>query len=77
MSHDDPITAASAHVLQLQAELDAARATFFDLAADRVRAGQDTPDTIAARCFTTAVTIRKELRVRGVEALPRGPKSKA
>lgn len=74
MSPDDPITAASARVHQRSRELEAERDAFFDLCAERVREGLDTADTIAARSFPTAVTIRKELRLRGVEPLPRGPK---
>lgn len=48
----------------------------FDLCAERVQEELDTADTIATRTYPTAVTIRKELRARGVEPLPRGPKRK-
>jgi len=74
MDLDDPITAANDRWQQLQQQADAAKAAFFDLCAEQVKAGLDTADTIAARSFPTAVTIRKELRARSVEALPRGPK---
>lgn len=76
MSQDDPIAAASSRYLEQQAALDDTRSEFFDLCAQRVRDGLDTADTIAARAFPTAVTIRKELRARGVEKLPTGPKSR-
>lgn len=55
---------------------DASKAHFFDVCAQEARAGRDTADTLAARTAFTAVTIRKALRDRGVEALPRGPKSR-
>jgi hypothetical protein len=76
MSQDDPVSAASERYLHLQEQADAAKSDFFAICAERVRARLDTADTIAARSFPTAVTIRKELRIRGVEALPRGPKSR-
>lgn len=76
MSQADPITAASEQYQRSQQKADEDRAAFFDLCAQQVKSGTDTADTIAARSFPTAVTIRKELRIRGVEALPRGPKTR-
>lgn len=76
MSPNDPITAASKRHAKLQDTADQAKVAFFDLCAERVRAGLDTADTIAARSFPTAVTIRKELRARGIEPLTRGPRRK-
>ncbi|MEV0586343.1 hypothetical protein [Nonomuraea sp. NPDC050310] len=70
----DPIPQHDQTVQDLIRQLDAAKAAFFAACADRVRKGLDTPDTLAARSSVTAVTIRKELRARGVGALPRGPK---
>ena len=76
MDTGDPVIGLSNLVEQIQGQLDAARSAFFDLCAERVQKELDTADTIAARTFPTAVTIRKELRARGVEPLPRGPKRK-
>jgi hypothetical protein len=76
MDENDPITTAHDTWQHLQHQADTARAAFFDLCAQRVSEGADTADTIAARSSPTAVTIRKELRARGVEPLPRGPKRK-
>lgn len=74
MTPSDPLTAASRRYQKLQAAADQAKTAFFDLCAEHVKAGRETADTIAPRTFPTAVTIRKELRARGVEPLPRGPK---
>ena len=76
MDTGDPIVGTSKLYEQVQDQLEAVRTEFFDLCAERVQAGLDTADTIAARSFPTAVTIRKELRARGIEPLPRGPKRK-
>lgn len=76
MSPTDPIAAASKRYLKLQAAADKAKKEFFDLCAQVVEAGRDTADTIAPRSFPTAVTIRKELRARGVEPLSRGPRTR-
>ncbi|MEU8040890.1 hypothetical protein [Streptosporangium sp. NPDC049078] len=76
MTEPDPVAAASEQCQRSQKKADEDRAAFFDLCAQRVKNGVDTADTLAARSFPTAVTIRKELRVRGVEALPRGPKAR-
>ena len=76
MSPTDPIAAASKRYLKLQAAADQAKAAFYDLCAEQVKAGLDTADTIAPRSFSTAVTIRKELRARGVEPLSRGPRTR-
>lgn len=76
MDSGDPIVGTSNLYEQVQKQLEAVRAEFFSLCAERVQAGLDTADTIAARSFPTAVTIRKELRARGVEPLSRGPKSR-
>ena len=75
MSPADPIAASSKRCQKLQAALDQAKAEFFDLCAEKVRAGLESADSIAPRSFTTAVTIRKELRARGVEPLSRGPRT--
>lgn len=76
MSHDDPVTAASELYLRSQKKADEDRTAFFDLCAKQVQAGLDTADTLTTHSFPTTVTIRKELRARGVEALPRGPKAR-
>ena len=76
MSPTDPIAAASKRHLKLQAAADQAKTEFFDLCAERVKARLDTADSIAPRSFSTAVTIRKELRARGVEPLSRGPRTR-
>lgn len=74
MDTGDPIVGTSNLYEQVQGQLEAVRSAFFDLCAERVQEGLDTADTLAARSFPTAVTIRKELRARGVKPLPRGPK---
>ncbi|MER7213178.1 hypothetical protein ABT340_39460 [Streptosporangium sp. NPDC000239] len=76
MTENDPVVAASERYLKLQQQADEAKRDFFALCAERVRSGQDSADTLALRTFSTAVTIRKELRARGVEALPPGPKGR-
>jgi hypothetical protein len=74
MTEHDPVAAADQRYAEDQARADASKEALFDVCADRVRDGLDTPDTLAARTAFTAVTIRKALRARGVNALPPGPK---
>ena len=76
MDETDPITAASDRYLHMQQQADEAKSDFFALCAKHVKARLDTADTLAARSFPTAVTIRKELRARGIEPLTRGPRPK-
>lgn len=69
------VDAANQRYLDAKAQMEAAKAALFDVCAARVRAGLDTPDTLAKpRTAFTAVTIRKALRERGVNALPPGRK---
>lgn len=77
MTHRDPVAEANQRYAEDQARADASKEALFDLCAQRVRDGLDTADTLAARTAFTAVTIRKALRSRGVEALPRGPRKSA
>jgi hypothetical protein len=74
MTEHDPVTTAGQRYTEDQARADASKERFFDTCAEQVLAGKDTPDTLAARSPFTAVTIRKALRARGVNALPPGPK---
>ncbi len=76
MTDPDPVTTANSRYTELQGQADQAKEALFDVCADRVRAELDTPDTLATRTAFTAVTIRKALRDRGVQALPRGPKTR-
>lgn len=70
----DPVTAAADRRREALAQADAATTALLDLCADRVRAGLDTPDTLAPRAGLSPVSIRKALRERGVQALRTGPK---
>ena len=69
----DAVDQATARYLAAAAEAEAARQALFDACADAVRGGE-APDALATRTPFTAVTIRKELRERGVERLRSGPK---
>jgi len=77
MTRENPIDAAIQRYQEAKAALDQAKEAFFDTCAQEVLAGRETPDTIAARGPLSAVTIRKALRDRGVDPLPRGRKPNA
>lgn len=74
--HDDPVAAAAARRQATLDQLNRDTAHLLDVCAERVKAGLDTADTLAARAGLSAVTIRKALRERGVGALKTGPKSR-
>lgn len=74
MSETDIIAASNEQYLNDLRRTETSKVTLFDRCAERVRAGLDTADTLAARTAFTAVTIRKELRSRGVQPLPAGAK---
>jgi len=73
MTETDPVAAANRRYLDTLKQMEDAKSALFDLCAERVRARLDTAETLAKpRTAFTAVTIRKALRERGVDALPPG-----
>lgn len=76
MSETDVVATSNGRYLDLLQQMETAKTALFDVCAEQVRTGLDTPDSLAARTAFTAVTIRKALRDRGVDPLPTGPKSR-